>query len=102
MGPPITGGQVRARGELHVETWDLSHCQGILLAVLRQHPRPRSGVEPSQWEERGGDPGKEQQALWAEHRFLAYEWEERASVCVEGAVGGRGGGRSAGADSGPA
>ena len=49
-GPPVTGGQVRARGE-HVEAQGLSHCQGILWAVLMQQPRPTSGAMPSQWEE---------------------------------------------------
>lgn len=55
------GGQVRARGELPVE--GLSHCQSILLAILMQHPRPGSGVVPSQREENQGESGEEQHTL---------------------------------------
>lgn len=54
---------MRARGELPVETQGLSHCQSILLAILMQHPRPGSGVVPSQREEKRGESGEEQHTL---------------------------------------
>lgn len=54
---------MRARGELPVEAQGLSHCQSILLAILMQHPRPGSGVVPSQREENRGESGEEQRTL---------------------------------------
>ena len=56
------GGQLRAKGELPVETQGLSHCQSILLAILLQHPRPGSGIVPRQREENRGESGEEQHA----------------------------------------
>lgn len=82
--PDIMGGQVRARGELHVETQGLSHSQGILPAVLIQHPRPRSGRVPSPWKQTRGEPGEEQQASGGEHRDLwPVNGRDSISLCGE-------------------